>query len=132
MFAVAPYGFRRSFEEAAAESKRLEKEASEKSKAMEKATSASDSILTKLAPAKVAMELIEADPRLASLPAQVRHLFDAASAEVKQVIRECAEAKKGGSLSGMSVASPKACCPIVASMRKAEAVVKTIFANIDR
>ena len=63
---------------------------------------------------------------------QVKNNIGAAAAEVRKVIQECEAAKSAGTLDGMSIASPQACSGVVTNMRKAEAIIKTMFATMDR
>ena len=62
---------------------------------------------------------------------QVKSVWDAAARDVKRVIAECDAARASGNM-GVLTVSPKACSPIVASIRRAEAMVKTVFSTIEK
>ena len=63
---------------------------------------------------------------------QVKNHIGVAADEVRKIIQECEEAKRTGTLDGMSIAQPRACNAVVANMRKAEVIIKTMFATMDR
>ena len=59
--------------------------------------------------------------------------FRASAATVKKILAECDEAKASGNIAALrTAATPKACAPPITGLKKAEAAVKSIFAQIDR
>ena len=78
------------------------------------------------------MEMLETNHHFKDLPAQVAQKFREVAGKLKKLSAECADAIKTVDASKISLSHARETGPILAEFRKAEALVKSVYATCSR
>ena len=97
-----------------------------------KVTDFAQTVVNKISTALVAMEMLETNHHFKDLPAQVAQKFGEIAGKLKKLSEECADAIKTVDASKISLSHARETGPILAEFRKAEALVKSVYATCSR